>query len=80
MIAPYYAGDAIVMAEENPNLAFSVPGEGTNRFIDSICVLPPTPSKKKAAELYTHFPCASRRLLRKISPISAIPHRNLAAL
>ncbi len=56
MIAPYYAGDAIVMAEENPNLAFSVPGEGTNRFIDSICI-PSNAKQKEAAEMYINFLC-----------------------
>ena len=56
MIAPYYAGDAIVMAEENPNLAFSVPDEGTNRFIDSICI-PSNAKQKEAAEMYINFLC-----------------------
>ncbi|MDD2956123.1 MAG: spermidine/putrescine ABC transporter substrate-binding protein [Oscillospiraceae bacterium] len=55
-LAPYYAGDAITMMDENPNLAFSVPEEGTNRFIDSLCI--PVASKQKgAAEAYINFLC-----------------------
>ncbi len=30
-IAPYYAGDAITMIAENPDLAFAIPKEGTDR-------------------------------------------------
>ena len=56
MIAPYYAGDAITMADENPNLAFSIPDEGTNRFIDSICI-PSNAKQKEAAEMYINFLC-----------------------
>ena len=56
MIAPYYAGDAIVMTDENPNLAFSIPDEGTNRFIDSICI-PANAKQKEAAEMYINFLC-----------------------
>ncbi len=56
MIAPYYAGDAIIMASENPNLAFSIPDEGTNRFIDSICI-PSNAKQKEAAEMYINFLC-----------------------
>lgn len=56
MIAPYYAGDAVVMVEENPNLAFALPEEGTNRFIDSICI-PYNAKQKEAAEMYINFLC-----------------------
>ena len=56
MIAPYYAGDAVIMAEENPNLAFTIPEEGTNRFIDSICI-PYNAKQKEAAEMYINFLC-----------------------
>ena len=31
-LAPYYAGDAITMIADNPDLAFAFPKEGTNRF------------------------------------------------
>ena len=55
-IAPYYAGDAIIMMEENPDLAFAIPKEGTNYFVDAMCV-PATSTKQEAAEMYINFMC-----------------------
>lgn len=37
-MAPYYAGDAITMIDENPDLAFVHPGEGSHFFTDNMCV------------------------------------------
>ncbi len=37
-IAPYYAGDFFTMYGENEDLAFYYPKEGTNIFIDAMCV------------------------------------------
>ncbi|MBQ3068898.1 MAG: ABC transporter substrate-binding protein [Clostridia bacterium] len=58
-IAPYYNGDAcIIMDEEegNPDVDFFVPEEGTNFFVDAMCVL--KNSKHKAeAEAYINFMC-----------------------
>ena len=53
-IAAYYAGDCISMAENNPDLAFVYPKEGTNIFVDSICI-PKGCQNKDAAELYINF-------------------------
>ena len=53
-IAAYYAGDCISMAENNPDLAFVYPKEGTNIFVDSICI-PKGCQNKEAAELYINF-------------------------
>ena len=55
-LAPYYAGDAIVMMEENPDLAFAIPKEGTNYFVDAMSV-PATSAHKEAAEMYINFMC-----------------------
>ena len=53
-IAPYYAGDVQTMIDENPNLDFCIPKEGTNKFVDAACV--PTAAKnKEAAEMYINF-------------------------
>lgn len=55
-IAPYYAGDAITMIDENPDLAFAVPNEGTNYFVDAMVI--PTGSKnKEAAEMFINYMC-----------------------
>lgn len=55
-IAPYYAGDYLLMAEENPDLAFYFPEEGFNLFIDAMCI-PKGCQNKEAAEAYINFLC-----------------------
>jgi len=55
-IAPYYAGDYLTMAEINPDLAFVYPDEGTNIFIDAMCI-PANAKNKEAAELFINFMC-----------------------
>ena len=55
-IAPYYAGDAITMMDENPDLAAAFPREGTNIFFDSMCI-PKGAKQKEAAEMYINFMC-----------------------
>ena len=42
-IAPYYAGDFLTMAADNEDLRFYYPSEGTNYFVDALCI--PTTSK-----------------------------------
>ena len=55
-IAPYYSGDAAILVEENDNIAFSVPEEGTNYFVDAICIHK-TSTHKAEAEAYINFLC-----------------------
>ncbi len=55
-IAPYYAGDALMMQETNTDIKFYIPSEGTNMFVDSMCVLK-TSEHKKEAELFINFMC-----------------------
>lgn len=55
-VAPYYAGDAITMIAEAPDLAFSVPKEGTNLFIDAMCI-PKGAKNKELAEVFINFMC-----------------------
>ena len=55
-MAPYYAGDAITMIDENPDLAFVHPEEGVNFFIDSMCI-PANAKHKEAAEMFINFMC-----------------------
>ena len=38
-IATYYAGDYLTMLENNPDLAYVVPEEGSNWFVDAMCIL-----------------------------------------
>ena len=53
-IGPYYAGDYLVMKEVNDDLEFFYPKEGTNRFVDSICI-PNSVKNYDAAIAYINF-------------------------
>lgn len=53
-IAPYYAGDYLTMYEVNEDLAFTYPKEGTNIFVDSICV-PQSSQNYEAAMMFINF-------------------------
>lgn len=53
-VATYYAGDYLIMADVNENLDFYYPREGTNIFVDSVCI-PKSAKNKLAAELYIDF-------------------------
>ncbi len=56
-IAPYYAGDCMLMMESNPDLAFYLPEhQGFNMFIDAMCI-PKACQEKEAAELFINFLC-----------------------
>ena len=55
-LAPYYAGDAITMIEDNPNLGYAVPEEGTNLFVDAMCI-PAASKNPELAEMYINFMC-----------------------
>ena len=56
ILAPYYAGDAIMMMENNENLDFVIPKEGSNIFTDAFCIPKGAPNKA-AAEMYINFMC-----------------------
>lgn len=53
-IAPYYAGDFLSMYDNNPDLAFVYPKEGTNIFVDSMCI-PSNAQNYEAALMYINF-------------------------
>ena len=56
-IAAYYAGDCMLMMENNPDLRFYLPEhQGFNLFTDAMCI--PTCAKEKdAAEKFINFLC-----------------------
>ena len=49
-IAMYYAGDYLTMLENNEDLAFVVPDEGSNWFVDAMCVLKSSQHQAEAME------------------------------
>ena len=54
-IAPYYAGDCMLMMDSNPDLAFYLPEhQGFNLFTDAMCI-PTCAQEKEAAELFINF-------------------------
>lgn len=53
-MAPYYAGDFFTMLEDNEDLAFAIPKEGTNLFVDAM-VVPKTSEHKEEAERFINF-------------------------
>ena len=55
-LGPYYSGDAAILVENNDNIKFVVPEEGTNYFVDGICI-PATSNRKEEAEEYIDFLC-----------------------
>lgn len=53
-IAAYYAGDFLTMYENNEDLDFFYPEEGTNLYVDAMCI-PKTSENKLLAERYINF-------------------------
>ena len=49
-----YSGDAVNLINQNPNLAYVVPKEGSNKWVDAMCI-PKTAQNKKEAELFINF-------------------------
>lgn len=56
-LAPYYAGDALICREDNPDVEIAFPeGSNTNRYVDAMCILASSKHKKEA-EAYINFIC-----------------------
>ena len=56
-LAPYYAGDAAILVADNPDIGFAIPTqEGTNFFVDALCI-PKGSAHKAEAEAYIDFLC-----------------------
>jgi len=53
-IAAYYAGDCLTMMDNNEDLTFVYPKEGTNIFVDSLCI-PKNAQNYEAALMYINF-------------------------
>ena len=49
-VAMYYAGDYLTMLENNEDLAFVVPEEGSNWFVDAMCILKSSQHMSEAEE------------------------------
>ncbi len=52
----YYAGDIWTMMDNNDALSYCLPEEGSNLFVDAMCI-PSTCKNKENAELFINFMC-----------------------
>lgn len=53
-LAPYYGGDIAVMMQNNEDLDYVLPKEGSNLFIDAMCI-PKNSKNKELAEEFINF-------------------------
>ncbi len=58
-IAAYYAGDGITMMDVNEDLDMFVPAQGSNIYIDAMCI-PASSQNKEAAEMFINFMCETQ--------------------
>lgn len=56
VLAPYYAGDAVTVMKNNPDIGFVIPKNGSEKFVDSMCI-PKGSENKELAEQYINFMC-----------------------
>ena len=55
-LAVAWSGDAVTMIERNPDLAYAIPKEGSNKWFDSIAI-PKNAKHKENAEKFINFLC-----------------------
>lgn len=67
-VGPYYAGDFITMSKNNPSLAFCLPKEGSNLFIDAMCI-PKGAENQENAETFINFMCTTEAGLKNCEEI-----------
>ena len=65
LIGPYYAGDYLCMIENNPDLVFVIPEEGSNWYVDSMCI-PKGAEHKENAEAFINFMCSTEICVRNM--------------
>ena len=55
-VGVYYSGDAITMIDDNPDLAWVFPEEGSVLSVDCMCI-PASSQNQEAAEMFINFMC-----------------------
>ena len=68
LIGAYYYGDFLTMQENNPDLAFALPREGTNLYVDAMCI-PKGAENKENAEKFINFMCSTEAGLKNCEEI-----------
>lgn len=67
-LALVYAGEAKFAMDQNPNLAYAIPKEGSNKFVDGFVIVKGT-KHKEAAEKFINFMCGSNIAVRNMTAI-----------
>lgn len=67
-VGTYYYGDYLTMYENNPDLGFYIPEEGTNIYVDAMCILKDAPNKKNA-EAFINYMCSTQAGLKNCEAI-----------
>ena len=67
-IGTYYYGDFLTMQENNPDLDFYLPEEGTNIYVDAMCIPKGAPNKDNA-EAFINFMCSTEAGLKNCEEI-----------
>ena len=65
-LALVYAGEAKAAIDQNPNLAYVIPDEGSNKFVDGFVIVKGT-ANKEAAENFINFMCRSNIAVRNMT-------------
>ncbi|MBE6037412.1 MAG: spermidine/putrescine ABC transporter substrate-binding protein [Clostridiales bacterium] len=68
-IAPYYTGDYFLMLENNEDLEVVIPEEGSNYYVDAMCV-PSTARNKEGAELFIDYMTRPENIAKNVEYIS----------
>ncbi len=67
-LAVVWSGDALIAMQENENLDYAIPKEGSNYWFDSM-VIPYTSKHQEEAELFINFLCEPEMSLRNVNYI-----------
>ena len=67
-VGTYYYGDYLTMYENNPDLGFYIPEEGTNIYVDAMCILKGAKNKENA-EAFINYMCSTQAGLKNCEEI-----------
>ena len=76
-LALVWSGDALYAMDKNPDLAYCVPTEGSNIWVDAMCI-PKASEHKEAAQIFIDFMCRpeiaykNQQYIYYSSPVTAV--------
>ena len=68
VVALVYSGEAKLAIDQNPNLAYSIPKEGSNKWVDGFVIMKNSKAKD-AAEKFINFMCRPNIAVRNMTQI-----------